>query len=236
MTRNGVPPIIVVEAPGIPFGASDRGMSVAEGKITKVLPPEIVVSAPGISRGGLFSGSDGPEGFGGVSMIVAGPGMARKDVPSMTVVEAPGMPFGAIDKGMFVAEGRIKNVKPPETVDSAPGILVAGMLGSGSMVGVTTISGTPFCVIVWPVSPGGAFDNGMDVADGTNTKGVLLMNVVRSTSRPVVDGGGTMSRLVELGMMKNGVFEMMVRLPVSPGGAIDTGIFVELGMIWKVVP
>lgn len=38
ITRYGVPFIVVVEAPGIPFGASESGMDVAAGKIRTGVP------------------------------------------------------------------------------------------------------------------------------------------------------------------------------------------------------
>lgn len=162
--------------------------------------------------------------------------MARNEVPSITTVEAPGTSFGAIERGMFVAEGKTRKVVPPTTTVDAPGRAVAGIFGSGIMVGVTKMNGIPFTVIVDPVSPGGAFDRGMEVAEGTKINGVLLMKVVRIGAAGGGDGAGIMGRFVELGTTKNGVLDMIVKLPVRPGGAKETGILVELGNTMKVVP
>jgi hypothetical protein len=108
---------VLVTAPGIPFGASERGIFVADGRIKKLVPDMTVVSAPGLLGRELTPGAGTTVGFAGVSAMVTGPGIAKNEVPPITVVEAPTIPFGAIDRGIFVAEGSIRNVVPPIMVD-----------------------------------------------------------------------------------------------------------------------
>lgn len=87
-------------------------------------------------------------------------------------------------------------------------------------------------VVKPPVKPGGAFERGICVGCETTTKGVPFITVVDND--PV--GLPCTWMLVEPGTSINGVLLMIVKLPVSPGGAFDRAILVEEGKITKLVP
>ena len=103
-----------------------------------------------------------------------------------------------------------------------------------------TINGVPFSVVVEPWRSGGARERGMEVGPGMRRKGVLFIVVVENTPFPDPDpefalpgGAGT---FVGPGITRNGVPFIVVVSPVSPAGALVSGIVVGPGMTRSVEP
>jgi hypothetical protein len=146
----------------------------------------------------------------------------------MIVVSAPGMP-DARDRGISVAEGKIRNGVLLMTVVMAPGMF-GGAVGSWKVVDDGIIrKGVPLIIVVEaPVKPRGAFISGIVVADGMVTNGVPLISVVEKV------GGATIC--VALGTARKVVPSMIVVAPCKPSGALDKGMFVGPGITRKGVP
>ena len=159
--------------------------------------------------------------------------MTRKGVPS-TVVVIPGIP-DARDKGILVADGKIKTGVPPMVEVMAPGMFVGSLIDVGEGI---TRKGVPSRMVVEaPVSPGipVARDRGISVADGKTSSGVPFMFVVMA---PGISGAEVgIEIIVADGITMKGVpLIMVVDAPLSPGGAFRTGTWVAPGMTRNGVP
>jgi len=83
-------------------------------------------------------------------------------------------------------------------------------------------AGEPLIIVVMPPGIPDPRDSGSVVAEGKIKKGVLLITVVIG---PAMFGGdvGSGSVMAE-GIIKKGVPPMIVLTPISPGGALASGI------------
>jgi hypothetical protein len=88
-----------------------------------------------------------------------------------------------------------------------------------------------FVVVVTPVSPEGARDTGIYVEPGITTNGDPDMVVVENwpSAAGLCCWGSEI--VVGEGMMMKGVLFMVVVLPVTPAGALATGIVVGAGIV-----
>ena len=111
--------------------------------------------------------------------------------------------------------------------------MFGGEVGSWKFVAEGIIrNAVPPIVVVCPTSPGGAFESGIRVGFATITKGVPLIVVVDSD--PV--GFACTGIFVEPGTAMKGVLLIIVKLPVKPGGALDSSTLVADGNTTKLVP
>jgi hypothetical protein len=164
---------------------------------------------------------------------VVGPGMTRKGVPS-TVVVIPGIP-DARNRGILVADGKIRTGVPSIIKVMAPAMFVGGVIDVAEGI---TRKGVPSRMVVEaPVSPGipVARDRGIFVADGKTNSGVPFIFVVIA---PGIFGAEVGIGIVVVdGITMKGVpLIMVVDAPLSPGGAFRTGTWVAPGMTRNGVP
>jgi hypothetical protein len=164
--------------------------------------------------------------------IVVGVLKITSVIPEMTVVK-PDREKAELT-GTVAGPVNMTSVMPLTTV-TRPGIEVIWALGSRTVVGLGIITtGEPSIIVVMPPGIPDPKDNGIVVAEGKIKKGVLLITVVIA---PAIFGGDVGSgTVVAEGMIRKGVPPMIVVTPLSPGGALVSGIWVGLPTTANGVP